>query len=392
MSQYNIEEIIHHFFPEPGYFLEIGCWDGENMSQTANIEREGWQGVCVDPFPQNFRGRNCKLYPYAISKDGQPREFIKVSIDRRYGGNVSYFSGFKDSLKEHWPLIENHCNYDELIINTIKFEDIYSLSNLPNYIQFLSIDTEGSELEIFESIDFNKFSFGLISFEHNGNKEVKEKIGEILLKNCYCLFKECSIDDIYISEHLRWETDKGDETLRVDYDLDDKSVVIDAGGFKGEWAKKISDKYNPLIYIFEPIKQFSEGIKEMFKDSNNILIYPYGLGAKDELKEIFVDDCRSSLFTGSGEPEVIKIKSVDFFKDLFYEIDLIKINIEGAEYELLEHIIATGFIKKVKNIQVQFHNFIFNAEARMERIQQELSKTHSLTYQYKFIWENWKRK
>ena len=46
-----------------------------------------------------------------------------------------------------------------------------------------------------------------------------------------------------------------------------------------------------------------------------------------------------------------------------------------------------------KNLQIQFHDFIIdNAEERMKNIQNKLSKTHEITYQYNFVWENWKIK
>ncbi|MEM7512644.1 MAG: FkbM family methyltransferase, partial [Bacteroidota bacterium] len=72
-------------------------------------------------------------------------------------------------------------------------------------------------------------------------------------------------------------------------------------------------------------------------------------------------------------------------------IDLIKINIEGGEFELLEAIIDAGWVDKIDNIQVQFHDFVPNARERMMEIQKKLSFTHELTYQYDFVWENWKR-
>ena len=71
------------------------------------------------------------------------------------------------------------------------------------------------------------------------------------------------------------------------------------------------------------------------------------------------------------------------------KIDLITINIEGSEYDLLEHLIETGFVKNIGNIQIQFHNFVPNATERMHSIQNNLAKTHKLTYQSEFVWENW---
>lgn len=202
-SQHGIESYLDKFFFRPGFFLEIGSWHGELISQTAYLEREKqWLGLCCDPFPKGFEDRNCMLCDKAISKDGKKRDFIKVSVDRRYGGDVSYFSGFKDTLKYHWPVIKEHCDYEELEVDTITIDDLYKQYNLPQYIEFLSVDVEGAELEIFESIDFKKYSFGLIVFEHNGDEAVKKAIGKILILNGYSLYKSLSEDDIYKSQSL----------------------------------------------------------------------------------------------------------------------------------------------------------------------------------------------
>jgi hypothetical protein len=57
---------------------------------------------------------------------------------------------------------------------------------------------------------------------------------------------------------------------------------------------------------------------------------------------------------------------------------------------VLEALIAANLLHLFKDIQVQFHDFVIpNAKARMEEIQTALSKTHTLTYQYEFVWENW---
>jgi hypothetical protein len=58
----------------------------------------------------------------------------------------------------------------------------------------------------------------------------------------------------------------------------------------------------------------------------------------------------------------------------------------------LEHLIETEWIKKIKNIQIQFHDFVPHAEKHMKAIQEQLKKTHFLTYQYPWVWENWELK
>lgn len=201
-SQHNIEDHIKKFFPTDGVFLEIGCWDGENISQTSNLEKRGWIGTCVDPFPINFANRDATVIHRAISKDGLDREFIKVHFDKRDNGDVSYFSGFKDNLKDHWELISTHCHYTSHIIKTLTIDKLYEDYSLPKYIHFLSIDTEGSEYEILSSIDFNKYKFGMIVFEHNDNTNTRINIGHLLQENDYRFYGNLGIDDIYISNNL----------------------------------------------------------------------------------------------------------------------------------------------------------------------------------------------
>jgi hypothetical protein len=207
-SQYGIEEYVSRFYGMHGFFLEIGCWDGELISQTAWLERErGWRGLCVDPFARNFEARTCRVCRKAIS--GQPsapsREFVKVSIDRRDGGDVSYFSGFRDTLSRHWSVISQHCDYEIVRVETITIEELYKVYNLPAYIEFLSVDVEGAEVEIFESIDFARWHYGLIMFEHNEDEKAKRRIGELLLENGYQLLAELGCDDVYVSSHLERE-------------------------------------------------------------------------------------------------------------------------------------------------------------------------------------------
>jgi len=70
-----------------------------------------------------------------------------------------------------------------------------------------------------------------------------------------------------------------------------------------------------------------------------------------------------------------------------------KINIEGGEYDLLSYIIGKGLHKSIKNIQVQFHKVDgLLWEVRSTSIQRQLMKTHELTWQTPFVWENWSLK
>lgn len=191
----------------------------------------------------------------------------------------------------------------------------------------------------------------------------------------------------------KWCQDDGEKKLRLNYDLNEESLVLDLGGYEGQWASDIFSKYLSSVIVFEPIHSFAEGVRERFKLNNKIEVCEYGLGSSSRKELIHVSADGSSTFGKSLDTESIQIIDVQDWIERrgISKIDLIKINIEGGEYEFLEKLLDSYLIDMVKNIQVQFHNISDDSRSRMEEIQKRLIKTHKLTYQYDFIWENWKR-
>lgn len=193
-----------------------------------------------------------------------------------------------------------------------------------------------------------------------------------------------------------WKEKRGDQTLRMEYDLDADSTVFDLGGFKGQWASDIYARYRCKIEIFEPYLPFATGIEQRFAKNPDVRVHRFGLDAEDKKMSISPAGDATSLFTNeekSGGEEVNLKRAKGFLQaNNFDRIDLMKINIEGGEYSLLEHLIEENLTQNIDNIQVQFHHFMPNAKARMQAIQEGLRKTHELTYQYEFLWENWRKR
>jgi FkbM family methyltransferase len=197
--------------------------------------------------------------------------------------------------------------------------------------------------------------------------------------------------DYFDRESLqRWFDDKGDETHRINYDLDESSIVFDLGGYLGEWSEKIFNKYGCEIFIFEPVKKYYDEINNKF-NNDKIKTFKLGLSDKDSNVDVYDDGAQSSVYLKSGQKENINLVDYNNFinKNNIGVIDLMKINIEGSEFDLLEYIIKNNLHLKIKNIQVQFHKMFSDSESRRDKIRKELSKTHKLTYDYKFVWENW---
>jgi FkbM family methyltransferase len=195
-------------------------------------------------------------------------------------------------------------------------------------------------------------------------------------------------------EFDRWINDRGDQTLRVNYNLTPDSVVVDAGGYHGEFAKTINGKYGSIIFVLEPLKSLHDNIETMFRLNPRVIPLNYALAARTEQADISLEGDASSLHTNSGLTERIQCVDVqEFFETNNIEtVDLLKLNIEGAEYDVLDRIIELDLLPSINNIQIQFHRFVPDCGRRRDAIREHLSKTHTCVWDYEWIWEGWQLK
>lgn len=193
----------------------------------------------------------------------------------------------------------------------------------------------------------------------------------------------------------KWFADNAEEK-RYDYPLNENSVVLDIGFYKGEFTKKIFEKYNCSIYGFEPVTPFFfEGWNNIPRN-NKIRVFNFGVSDHSGTENIYISNDESSTIRRVSK-NMMKINILEFDKIITnmlgsVTIDLCKINIEGEEYQLLNHIINTGHIKLIKNLQIQFHIFVNDAEKKRDKIREKLSIMHDVEWEYKWVWESWKRK
>lgn len=192
----------------------------------------------------------------------------------------------------------------------------------------------------------------------------------------------------------KWFADGGDARFRFDYPLDQDSVVLDFGGYEGQWTSDLYSRYRCKITVFEPVPAFSREIEARFAHNDDITICSFGLGSSSRSETISMSADGSSMFRGTGQGVGVEIQDAKEWLDQagLDDVALVKINTEGGEYELLERLIEIDFISKIRDLQVQFHDISPDSKDRMRAIQSDLSRTHSPTYQYEFVWENWARK
>jgi FkbM family methyltransferase len=191
-----------------------------------------------------------------------------------------------------------------------------------------------------------------------------------------------------------WVAVRGDETLRLDYDLGPDSIVLDLGAYQGAFAHDIGTRYGSRLYLSEPVPQFIDQLRVRFAGDPKVTILPFAMGGQDGELSLSLDADATSMFKAGAAAVVAPVRAIDKVLDELGvdRVDLLKINVEGAEYDILEALVRSGWISRVRDIQVQFHDFVPDAPARLAALRRRLSATHFPTYLYTFVWENWRRR
>lgn len=185
-----------------------------------------------------------------------------------------------------------------------------------------------------------------------------------------------------------WGRDLSTDRL-FSYPLNEDSVVVDFGGYRGDWSAEIIRRYNPHVFIFEPIREYFLECAKRFEDNSKVHVFNYVVTCANGLGRICKSADGSSMYTGYGEVETVEMRDVAGLA-LPRRINLVSINVEGGEYSLLARMVETGFVQRCQNIQVQFHNNYPQAVMLREQIRSGLAVTHHETYCYPFVWEAWR--
>lgn len=195
----------------------------------------------------------------------------------------------------------------------------------------------------------------------------------------------------------RWYADKGDAEHRLNFpSLDADSIVFDVGGHVGQWASELYCRYSCQIYVFEPVIEHLAELRRRFLSNPRVQIEPVGLSGASRSISISCEGVESSVYKNDLSTNRIEVKLVDVFEfcqaNSIHRIDLMKINIEGGEFELLDRIVETGLISKVALIHIQFHDFVPNADQLVVETRLKLERTHECKWVYPYVWECWTEK
>ncbi len=150
-----------HNHKRDGFFVEVGVGDGTKYSNTLMLERDfGWRGILAEParmFHADIaRTRKAVLDDRAVA--GETGRTLSFEQDEGMGE----LSGLASSRTARGQ--QSISQYD---VKTIRFDDLLDELKAPDEIDYISIDTEGSELEILKSLSLRKRRVGLFTIEHN---------------------------------------------------------------------------------------------------------------------------------------------------------------------------------------------------------------------------------
>lgn len=175
--------------------------------------------------------------------------------------------------------------------------------------------------------------------------------------------------------------------------LNELSVVIDAGSHEANWSHEIYQRYRCKIVALEPIPEYVTKTHSRLEGTSAVVI-PMALGGWTRLDSFGVHGAMSGQFASESHPQVVGVAGiVDLLKLLkIGDVDLLKLNIEGGEYEVLEALLQLGEAFRFKNIVVQPHTCVSDYAARWKAIQNGLSQTHECIFMEAFCWEGWRLK
>ena len=200
-SQSGQDKILKdHFFKDKkkGFFVEIGAFDGIDGSNCFYFEKvQEWDGIAVEASKIQFnklkKNRKCKLFNEAINSKEKDVEFIEVQE------GLTQMSGIDDEnyIAKEFINKDPNSKIGKFKTKTVTFEKIVPTNAI---IDYLSLDIEGGEMDLLESIDFSKYKIKVISVENNSPDKINFEL--FFKKKNYSFFDRVGQDEIFFNNNF----------------------------------------------------------------------------------------------------------------------------------------------------------------------------------------------
>jgi FkbM family methyltransferase len=180
-----------------GFFVEFGATNGVTLSNSYLLENDyGWKGILAEPatcwHKDLKKNRRAKTDHRCVwSESGKRLEFSETDY-----AELSTITSFVEKDLNR----DGRQNAKKYQVETVSLNDLLHHHKAPKKIDYISIDTEGSELEILNKFDFNTFSVRIFTIEHNYTAD-RQKIHDLMAVRGYQRIMECfsAFDDWYVN-------------------------------------------------------------------------------------------------------------------------------------------------------------------------------------------------
>jgi FkbM family methyltransferase len=179
--------VLEAMFPDvtDGFFVDVGSGHGTIGSNTKMLERRGWKGICIDPFPVYMEGRTCQMFKEVVfSEAGKEMTF------RAAKG----LAGLEDTLGA-WNTTAMKAPAVQFTTTTL--DSILTRGNAPTFVHFISLDIEGAEYEALKGFPFDRVKVGAWVLEHNFEEPKRSDIKALLESRGYVRTHTFKQDDFY---------------------------------------------------------------------------------------------------------------------------------------------------------------------------------------------------
>ncbi len=222
----NFQDIFAHWLTHESdrqnFFVEFGATNGVDGSNTWMLEDEyRWRGILAEPIPEYFgecvnnRPRST-CFPFVVSnRSGETVDF--VITDEM---DLSTVATHQMNQDEH---ILKRQNVKEIIkVDTISLYDLLERGNAPKNINYISVDTEGTEYDILDKFfkDNDKYVVDCFTVEHNWDHDKQRRLISMFSTNGYhMIFPDISRWDYFFvrDETLKAKIVKGDLHARSSF-------------------------------------------------------------------------------------------------------------------------------------------------------------------------------
>lgn len=171
----------------PGFYVDVGAFDGRKYSNSWLFEQIGWSGICVEAQDSTFRQLkenrpDSRLVHSIVTKDGRDVLFVENNVQPMLSKvTKTHSQGFSKPSKTLTQILEE--------------------CNAPRKIDYLSIDVEGMDYEVLEGLKIEDYDITCITIEHNGEEQGSD-IANWLWANNY-LVRMIDFDFFAVKDNVR---------------------------------------------------------------------------------------------------------------------------------------------------------------------------------------------